>query len=133
MSAAAKRVLVAEDDKECSSLLKDFLGDLGYKVTVVGDGATLYRIASDIMPDIIISDLDMPGLSGGTAQTLLRSSEKTRRIPIIFVTGFQDEYRSEIRTISNVSLFSKPFDTAALLEVVEAELAMRGVSLPLEP
>ncbi|MFH1725146.1 MAG: response regulator [Elusimicrobiota bacterium] len=91
-----KRILVADDDKECSSLLKDYLSELGYEVLVVEDGSMLYRKAPEIMPDLIISDLDMPGLSGGTAQALLRISEKTREIPIIFITGQSEDRQARL-------------------------------------
>lgn len=119
-----RRILVADDDKHCSSLLRDFLQDLGYEVAVVSDGAALYRIAPEMLPDLIISDLDMPGLSGGTAQALLRVSPKTRAIPIIFVTGQNEdrqarlvEFRPETR------IFRKPIDLKALAEAIQDELA----------
>ena len=62
----------------------------------MGDGAALYRKVPEMMPDLIISDLDMPGLSGGTAQALLRTSERTRKIPIIFITGQSEERQARL-------------------------------------
>ena len=124
--AKRRRILVADDDRHCSSLLCDFLQDLGYEVTVVPDGAALYRVAPEMVPDLIISDLDMPGLSGGTAQALLRVSPATRDIPIIFVTGQTEdrqahlvEFRPETR------IFRKPIDLKALAAAVQAELSAR--------
>ena len=121
-----KKILVADDDVHCGSLLKDFLGELGYEVTVVCDGSTLYRVAPEVMPDLIISDLEMPGLSGGTAQALLRLSEKTKAIPIIFITGQPEdrqarlvEFRPETR------ILHKPLDLQALARAVEEELSPR--------
>ncbi|HVE13074.1 MAG TPA: response regulator [Elusimicrobiota bacterium] len=128
MAEAAKkrRILVADDDKHCSSLLRDFLQDLGYDVEVVADGAALYRVAPEMLPDLIISDLDMPGLSGGTAQALLRVSPATRDIPIIFVTGqTQDRQARLVEFRPETRIFSKPIDLKQLAEAVKAELSSR--------
>jgi len=122
--SAGKRILVADDDREIASLLFDFLSEKGYDVTLVQDGAALYRKASELIPDLIISDLDMPGLSGGTAETLLRASPQTRNIPIIFVTGQSEdrqarlvEFRAETR------ILYKPLNLMDLAIAVEEELA----------
>ncbi len=124
---SGKKIIVADDDKECSSLLCDFFSDLGYQVTVVPDGATLYRRAPEILPDIIISDLDMPGLSGGTAQALLRISEKTKKIPIIFVTGqSKDRQARLVEFRPDTKIFYKPLDLKALALAIEEELEARG-------
>lgn len=118
-----KKILVADDDKECSSLLKDFLTEMGYAVTVVQDGAALYRTAPVLMPDLIISDLDMPGLSGGTAQALLRVSEKTRDIPIIFVTGQGPDRQARLVEFRpDTKILYKPLDLKALALAVAEEL-----------
>lgn len=85
--APKPRVLVADDDAEVRSFLTDALTTLGCQVTAVADGEALYRTAVASPPDLIISDLDMPGLTGGTAEALLRASDRTRAVPIIFVTG----------------------------------------------
>ncbi len=118
-----KKILVADDDKECCDLLKDFLTDLGYEVVVAKDGAELYRMAPKILPDLIISDLDMPGLSGGTAQALLRTSEKTKNIPIIFVTGQgKDRQARLVEFRPDTQIFYKPLDLKALALAVAEEL-----------
>lgn len=123
MSEQAKRILVADDDAECSSLLKDFLLELGYSVTVVGDGAALYRTAPQMMPDLIISDLDMPGLSGGTAQALLRASAQTRDIPMIFITGQSEERQARLVEFRpDTKIFYKPLDLKALAVAIEEEI-----------
>ena len=118
-----KKILVAEDDKECCSLLNDFLSELGYEVFTAADGAELYRMTPQVMPDLIISDLDMPGLSGGTAQALLRTSDKTKNIPIIFITGQgADRQARLVEFRPETQIFYKPLDLKALAVAVEEEL-----------
>ncbi|MFH2201718.1 MAG: response regulator [Elusimicrobiota bacterium] len=118
-----KKILVADDDKECCCLLQDLLTDLGYEVHIARDGAELYRMAPRVMPDLIISDLDMPGLSGGTAQALLRTSEKTKNIPIIFITGQgKDRQARLVEFRPDTQIFYKPLELKALAVAVAEEL-----------
>ena len=119
-----KKILVADDDSECSSLMFDLLTELGYDVTVVSDGEQLYHLAPELMPDLIISDLDMPGLSGGTAQALLRTSEKTRGIPIIFVTGqSKDRQNRLVEFRSDTKVLYKPLNLKELAMAVAEKLS----------
>jgi CheY-like chemotaxis protein len=123
MNAPARKILVADDDKECGALLGDFLSQMGYTVTVVEDGEQLYRRAPELMPNLIISDLEMPGMSGGLAQTLLRSSEKTRHIPIIFITGQGEERQARLVEFRpDTKIFYKPLDLQALVLAIEEEI-----------
>ena len=122
--AKPKRILVADDDAECQALLKDFLTERGYEVTLVSDGAQLYHIAPQMEPDLIISDLDMPGLSGGTAQALLRASEKTRKIPIIFITGQSEDRQARLVEFRpDTPILHKPLNLRELIEAIEDALA----------
>ncbi len=118
-----KKILVADDDNECCALLEDFLTDLGYDVSVVKDGAELYRRAPQILPDLIISDLDMPGLSGGTAQALLRASSATKNIPILFITGQGKERQARLVEFRpETQIFYKPLDLKDLAVAIEETL-----------
>lgn len=120
-----KRILVADDDPECRSLLRDFLQERGYEVLLANDGAELYRMVPEVMPDLIVSDLDMPGLSGGTAQALLRISDKTKNIPILFVTG-QSKDRQEhlVEFRPDTRILYKPLDLRELGFAVEEALGL---------
>lgn len=120
----AKKILIADDDAEIRSLLKDFLEGEGYQVELARDGAELYRLAPIVLPDLIISDLDMPGMSGGTAQALLRISEKTRNIPILFITGQGEDRQARLVEFRpETKILRKPIDLAALAKAVKEELA----------
>jgi CheY-like chemotaxis protein len=118
-----KRILVADDDKECCALLTDYLTELGYEVVVVFDGASLYRRAPEVRPDLIISDLEMPGLSGGTAEMLLRASEATRHIPIIFITGKSPDRQARLVEFrEGKRILCKPLDLKEFAVAVQEEL-----------
>ena len=117
-----RRIMVADDDRECQALLSDYLTELGYRISVVADGAALYRSAVSDPPDLIISDLDMPGLSGGTAEALLRTSERTREVPILFVTGQGEDRQARLVEFRpGLRILRKPLDLRELAVAV-AEL-----------
>ncbi len=119
------RILVADDDKEVRSFLTDALTELGYEVTAVADGEALYRSAVDAPPDLIISDLDMPGLTGGTAEALLRANEKTRGVPIIFVTGQGEDRQARLVEFRpGLHLIRKPIKLADLAATVAEHLPL---------
>ncbi len=121
--AAKKKILVADDDPEIRSLAVDFLTEMGYAVSVASDGAELYRMAPKVKPDLILSDLDMPGLSGGTAQALFRASEETKGIPIIFMTGqSQDRQAHLVEFRPDTRILYKPLNLKELAIAVEEEL-----------
>jgi len=119
-----RRILVADDDKHCAALLKDFLQDAGYEVALVCDGEMLYRVAPELLPDLIITDLDMPGLSGGAVQSLLRVSPKTKRIPILFITGQPEDRQAHLVEFRPENkIFQKPLDLKALALAIADEFA----------
>ncbi|PCI31601.1 MAG: two-component system response regulator [Elusimicrobia bacterium] len=118
-----KKILVADDDAEIRSLVSDVLSDLGYLVVTVSDGAMLYRSVPSEKPDLILSDLDMPGLSGGTAQALLRTSPETKDIPIIFMTGQSPERQARLVEFRpDTRILYKPLNLKELAIAVEEEL-----------
>ena len=120
---AKKKILVADDDPEVRSLVTDVLTELGYEVVEVEDGAALYRTAPAMKPDLILSDLDMPGLSGGTAQALLRTNPETRGIPIIFMTGqTRDRQAHLVEFRPDTRILYKPLNLKELAIAVEEEL-----------
>ena len=81
------RILIAEDDAQIAALLHDYLALSGYEVVVVDDGAKLAAKAPEMLPDLIITDIQMPNSYGSTAFIALRSDERTKKIPVLFVSA----------------------------------------------
>jgi signal transduction histidine kinase len=89
------RVLFADDSASQRALVRALLGDT-CDVTVTADGQEALQIARRDRPEVILSDLQMPGLSGLELVRYLKSDETLRRIPIILVTG---EERAALTTM----------------------------------
>ena len=86
--AAAKRILVVEDNELNMKLLNDVLEAHGYDVLSTGEGAVAIEWAKQYHPDLILMDLQLPDMSGLDATRQLKADEATRDIPVIAVTAF---------------------------------------------
>ena len=82
------KILIVEDNANNSSLLLDILSYHGYQVTVAGDGQEGVTLAIKLMPDLILMDIQMPGMDGMTAGSILKGDPLTRRLKIIALTSF---------------------------------------------
>jgi CheY-like chemotaxis protein len=125
------RVLLAEDDEDMRVLLSTALRREGYAVEEVEDGSALLdRIASGLLageqtlPDLIISDIRMPGWSGIDVLASLRQSDWA--MPVILITAFGDAgTHDQARRLGAASLLDKPFDVEELLDAARAILPAR--------
>ena len=83
------RILIVDDDTsnlmELAGILKD-----EYKIYAVKDGESAIEKANEVYPDLILLDIIMPDMSGFEVLTKLRAAEKTKDIPVIFITGIAD-------------------------------------------
>lgn len=86
MSKSAK-ILVFEDNPLNLELVRDILTDAGYEVYEATDGPSGMELAFRETPDLILMDLQMPGMGGLEATRQLRADERTSGIPIVAVTA----------------------------------------------
>jgi CheY-like chemotaxis protein len=118
-----KKILLIDDD---SSILEvvDFLLSLeGYTVLKAKEGEKGLRLAELHKPDLIILDINMPGMSGYMVSSLLSKNEKLKDIPVILLTGTAQIAGSITLDVPGVlHKLSKPFSNEKLLKIV-AEIA----------
>lgn len=119
----AKKLLVVDDDPSLLLAVSETLRAEGYEVLTARRGSeALVRIAESL-PDLIISDIRMPGMDGYALVRNLRSAPRTRLIPIVFLTA-KDETADRIagfRTGVDAYL-TKPFESEELTAVVSSIL-----------
>ncbi len=93
-------------------------------VVTAMDGYEALARVEEVSPDVIVLDFEMPGINGDEVLEVLRSSLTTRSIPVVFLTGIDDEDElNALITAGAVGYIVKPFDPKALAGDLESILA----------
>jgi len=85
---SAATVLLVEDNERNLKLARDVLEFAGFTVTVATDGEQAVAEATRTLPDLVLMDLQLPGISGHAALARLRSDPRTAGIPVVALTAF---------------------------------------------
>ncbi len=132
MTENIKKILVVDDEPINIDILVDLLDD-DYTILVALDGESAIEILLDEKVDLVLLDIIMPGMDGYEVCEKLQASDKTRDIPIIFITAQTDEEAIEkAYNIGCIDFISKPFIPNELIAKVNRELKMQEVIANLE-
>jgi adenylate cyclase len=119
-------ILVVDDNPDLRSYVSDILRRNGYQVQTSRNGYEGYRLAKEIIPSLILTDLMMPLVSGLEMIQMIRSEEKLKGIPIILLTAKVDEEtRIEGTEHGADAYLAKPFNDRELLAEVRNLLALK--------
>ncbi len=118
--AERKKILIVDDDMKTIEVLTRILQGAGYAVRGSLDSYQGVATAHKEQPDLIILDLMMPAGGGMNVLNSLKLSTNTNLIPILVLTGIQDEsYREEVFSKGVNEYLEKPYDSDELLAVIE--------------
>lgn len=115
----SRTVLVVDDESHILHVVSLKLGNAGYEVITAGDGEEGYELACQRLPDLIITDLQMPYMTGVEMCARLKRNKATASIPALLLTargyalGAEDLQRTSIRHV-----LSKPFSPRELLDMI---------------
>ncbi len=113
------RALVVDDSLSARRALAQVLKDAGYDVRTANDGLDAVNILEKFVPDIILSDMEMPRMNGLELTANVRYSEHTRHVPVIMITSRSTEKHRQMSTAAGVDVHMvKPFNDETLLEHV---------------
>ena len=112
------RILIVEDQPDVAELIDVVLKGEGYVVAVARDGAQGLVLARDWNPDLILMDIMLPYVDGGTLISRLRREPETARVPIIAMSA-SSTLRDRSAELEADALLSKPFDVDAMLVQVQ--------------
>lgn len=119
----AARVLIVDDDPAVRLVCAVNLTAAGLQVLEAADGLDALAQAQTGLPDLVLTDVTMPGLDGFELAEGLRRDEQTRRIPLIFLSGEVAQANAErARALGALAYLTKPFDPIALASFVAHEL-----------
>jgi CheY-like chemotaxis protein len=121
-----KKILVVDDSETIRTLLKGELAKRGYSVFTAENGSEGMKRAVEVGPDLVISDINMPEVDGWEFCWLVRKNEKTRHIPVIFLTD-RDEVSDRVRglEIGAEDYITKPFQIQELINRMETVMLRR--------
>jgi DNA-binding NarL/FixJ family response regulator len=119
-----KKILCVEDSLEMAELIAQDLRERGYEVTIAGDGHAGLTAILKTSPDLVLCDVNMPGMTGyDVLESLTRLAPELIDLPFIFLTAFGDR-DSELkgRRLGASDYVSKPVDFELLATIIEARL-----------
>ena len=122
MTANRKRILIVEDDPDQYDALAFALDSAGYAVEHARDGSEALAVLARFRPDVIVTDLVMPGMSGEDLIRAVRESGTTPRPRVLIVSGM-DGLRARCESLGADECLMKPFNLDPLLKTVERQLA----------
>jgi len=122
----AKKILVIDDEPENIEIIIDCLQLGYYNVNVALDGRSGFEIAKEFGPDCILTDWEMPGLSGIQTIRLFRQHKVLKHVPIVMATGkmLRPEDLSEALESGADDYIRKPFDPVELLARVRSMIKL---------
>ncbi len=132
MQENKKTILVVDDTETNIDILLEYLDD-EYDVVVALDGETALNIVSQEKIDIILLDIVMPDMDGYEVCKLLKIDDKTKNIPVIFITASTDkEAIAKAYNVGGIDYVSKPFTSCELLARIKNQLELRSLIDTLE-
>lgn len=117
------RVLIVDDDASVRLVCALNLEAEGVRVLEAADGLDAFEQARREGPDLVLTDVKMPGLDGFQLAERLRRDGRTRRIPLIFLSGEVGQANAQqAQALGALAYVTKPFDPRALADLVVREL-----------
>lgn len=114
-----KRILVVDDDENIVTVMRQILTHLGHEVLVARnglEGIELLKTHDNL--DLVLTDIRMPVMDGNDFARYIRNSPEYQDIPIVAITGYSDEVKSELFR----SVLPKPFSVQDLARVIGLEI-----------
>jgi two-component system, OmpR family, phosphate regulon response regulator PhoB len=129
---AQPRILIIEDERGLTQALTWYFTHEGFEVSVADDGKDGLRKAQSTLPDVVLLDINLPGLNGLEVCRELRAGERTREIPVIMITAKTEETDQVVGySLGADDYVGKPFSNKVLLAKVKALLRrVDGASEP---
>ena len=125
MAETPTKILCIEDDRETAALIAEELLDRGYEVTLAHDGREGLAAILRTMPDLVLSDISMPAMSGfELLENLIALAPRFSKMPFIFLTALTDrDNELKGRQLGADDYVTKPIDFDMLAAIITARLA----------
>ena len=125
-ASAVGRILLVDDEQEIRETLQEFLAEKGYDVHQATNGAAGIAAVAAVIPDVVLLDIQMPGLGGVDALAAIRAIAP--QVKVIMVSGTPNaEVASRALAYGAFDFVAKPIDLAHLERSLETAMTMKGL------
>jgi two-component system cell cycle response regulator DivK len=122
---ATKHILIVDDYADALDIWAIYLQSMGYRVSTAADGLSAVAKAEELLPDLIVLDLELPGLTGFEAAKRLRANPETADIPLIAATGYSHARQLDMARQSGFdAVVVKPCDPDLLVQEIDRLLSL---------
>jgi len=120
MPVPKKKILIIEDNVMNMKLFRDLLEAHGFSIIETDNGAAAVDMVREILPDLILMDIQLPEVSGLDIIREMKNAEEIRHIPVIAVTAFaMKDNEAEIIASGCEAYVAKPISIEPFMELVE--------------
>jgi len=116
-------ILVVDDEPAIRLLFRLTLEEAGHRVIEAADGAAALQTARRQLPDLVLLDVALPGLSGIEVCRRLRAEATTATMPVLLISGIDRRIEAEAAAVGAQACIVKPFELSRLVE--QTALALR--------
>ncbi|MDJ0719925.1 MAG: EAL domain-containing protein [Prochloraceae cyanobacterium] len=118
-------ILIVDDTQDNLLLLSLMLSEQGYRIRKAVNGETAIKIVQKVLPDLILLDINMPGMDGYEVCKQLKADPVTANIPVIFLSAFNEVFdKVKAFAVGAVDYIAKPFHLEEVLVRVENQLTI---------
>ncbi len=126
-----KKILLADDSITIQKVISITFSSPDYEITIVDNGNDAIKKAADVKPDIVLTDIVMPGKNGYEVCDAIKSNHALQNIPVLLLTGaFEAFDEQKAKQAGADAWLSKPFETQALIDKVHTLISKPAVKKP---
>ena len=117
-------ILIVEDNEKNMKLVRDILQAKGYETAEAGTAEDGIKMALERVPDLVLMDIQLPGMNGMEALKVLRAEPKTAKVPVVAITAsVMTQDRQQIMDTGFDGFIEKPINLKLFLSTVLAAIA----------
>lgn len=120
-------ILVVDDSADNLAVISLFLQQQGYRVVTANNGEDAVNVAAQTLPNVILMDINLPGLDGLGATRKIRETEALREVPVIAITAFGTEgFQRAAYDVGVAGYLTKPIDLDRMHQLIARLLSPTG-------
>jgi CheY-like chemotaxis protein len=120
-----KRILLVEDDADTRFAMATLFEMEGFEVDLAGDGEEAFNKAIAFLPDLIVTDINMPRVSGLDLIKMVKHDERLRCIPVVAMSAVERKQLNRAEELGAIAVYQKPVEYDQLFALITRVMAAR--------